>query len=102
MANLETLTSAIENLISNAVKYTPLGGEINIEISDKKFQIDNTVTGKTETSALLLPFVKGDQSRAGKSGSGLGLSIADQALRANGFKLELNCTETVFAVMIYF
>ena len=102
MANYETMTSAIENLISNAVKYTAVGGEINIEISDKTFRIDNTVTGKTETSALLLPFVKGDQARAGKSGSGLGLSIADQAIRANGFRLEISCTESAFTAVIHF
>lgn len=102
MANPETLTSAIENLISNAVKYTPLGGEINIKIGDKSLRMDNTVTGKTETSALLLPFTKGDKSRTGKSGSGLGLTIAENALRANGFKLEISCTDNEFITEIQF
>ncbi len=101
-ANPETLTSAVENLISNAVRYTAVGGEINIRISEKEFRIDNTVTGKTETSALLMPFTKGDKSRTGKSGSGLGLSIADNALRANGFTLEISCTESEFTASVRF
>ncbi|MBR7085390.1 MAG: HAMP domain-containing histidine kinase, partial [Oscillospiraceae bacterium] len=101
-ANLETLSSAIENLISNAVKYTTLGGEIKINISNKAFQIVNTVSSRTDTTELLLPFTKGDKSRTGKSGSGLGLSIANQALLANGFKLEISCTETEFTAKIHF
>ncbi len=102
MANLETLTSAIENLISNAVKYTPPKGEIHLRIDKQVYHIDNTVNGKIDTSVLLMPFTKSDTSRTRKNGSGLGLTIVENALQANGFRLEISCTEELFTAEIYF
>ena len=101
-ANPETMTTAIENLISNAVKYTAKNGEIKINLSKKAFEIINSVTSKTDTSELLMPFTRGDKSRTNPSGHGLGLSIANQALLANGFKLEISCTDTEFTAKIHF
>lgn len=101
-ANPETMTTAIENLISNAVKYTAKGGEMKINLSKKAFEIINSVTSKTDTSELLMPFTRGDKSRTNPSGHGLGLSIANQALLANGFKLEISCTDTEFTAKIHF
>lgn len=95
-ANLGLFETAIENLISNAVKYTPENGHIQIRISPKCCKISNTVNGKVDTSDLKRPFTKGDEARGGKCGSGLGLSIAEKAAGANHFKLVLSCSDTEY------
>lgn len=100
-ADTNMLETAIENLISNAVKYTPDNGNINININKKSFVISNTVDTKIDISDIKKPFVKGDIARS-KSGSGLGLSIADKAVQANNFRLLLMCTDNEFIAEIKF
>ena len=76
--NMAQLSTAIENLISNAVRYVNDKGKINIGGSKKEFFISNTALSLPDMKAeeLWKPFVKGDETRSNESGSGLGLSIA--------------------------
>ena len=92
----------VENLISNAIKYVSENGKIAIDIKPKSFVITNTVSSKVDTKDLKIPFHKGDKSRTGKLGSGLGLSIADKACAANSFALQLKCTDTEFKAEVLF
>ncbi len=95
-----TLTDAIENLVSNAVKYTPKCGSISVIMKNSEYRITNDVTRKVDIKGLKNPFVKGDTSRHDKNSSGLGLSIADTALRRNGYKLKLSCDDSCFSAWI--
>jgi len=103
---------AVNNLISNSVKYGTAGGKIEIKITG--FSANNLpVTGSTlltiknpvssdipDAPKLLEPFVKGDWARGENSGSGLGLSIADNNLRSLGFRLEVKCENKQFIARI--
>lgn len=86
----------LENLISNAVRYTPELGKIRIELSPKLLTVANTVEQKIDVKKLKEPFVRGDAARSNVKGNGLGLSLADQAARLSGFKLNLSCTDKEF------
>ena len=101
-ADEEVLSTAVENLISNAVKYTKDGGSINITADKKSFNIVNDVVENVNTKDLLMPFVKGDKARSDKRSSGLGLAIAAAAAAQNGFKLKIECKDNRFRAVIYF
>lgn len=101
-ANAHLLETALENLVSNAVKYTSGNGNINIKISPERLVISNSVNQKTDVEKIKKPFAKGDDTRSNQSGSGLGLSIAETALLINGFRLSLSCTDSEFITEIRF
>ncbi len=92
----------VENLISNAVKYTPENGSIKAMIDKNKMVISNTVNGKIDTRKLKDPFVRGEESRSNLGGSGLGLSIAERAAILNDFSLNISCTENEFKAEVKF
>ena len=83
------LEKIIENLVSNAVKYTPENGTVKITADKKQLIVSNTVKEKIDTKELKTPFVRGDKSRSNTDGCGLGLSIAERAAAVNGFKLNV-------------
>ena len=95
-ADRTTFGSIVENLISNAVKYTPENGVIKVEIDGRRLAVTNTVKGKVNVGNLTTPFVRGEEARSNPDGSGLGLSIAEQAAAMNGFSLKLSCTDEEF------
>jgi signal transduction histidine kinase len=83
--------SVIGNLLSNALRHTPPGGSIRVEVLPSNGQVTVTVADDGEgIPADLLPhvferFVKG----AASPGSGLGLAIARDIVTAHGGRLEL-------------
>ncbi|MDE6035538.1 MAG: HAMP domain-containing histidine kinase [Ruminococcus sp.] len=101
-ADSVTLKSIVENLVSNAVNYTTSNGTISISITDKNLVIKNTVDKKIDVSGLKKPFVKGDKARSNNSGSGLGLTIADNASMINGFRLDISCSDSDFIAKLIF
>ncbi|MBR5513438.1 MAG: HAMP domain-containing histidine kinase [Ruminococcus sp.] len=86
----------VENLVSNAVKYTQENGEIKGIFNSKSFTVTNTVADKIDTKDLKTPFVRGDKSRSNVKGSGLGLSIADKSAISNNMKLKISCSDKEF------
>ena len=101
-AQRESVDTLLENLVSNAVKYTAENGTLKAEITPKKLVMTNTVKEKISTKDLKCPFVRGDKSRSNTRGTGLGLSIAESAAQLNGFRLKIKCTDKEFVSEIIF
>lgn len=99
MADRTTIESAIENLISNAVKYTAENGRILITADKKSFTVINDTTANVDTQNLIMPFVKGDKSRNEKS-SGIGLAIVQSAADLNGMKFTISSSEKQFKAVL--
>lgn len=96
------MTQVLDNLIGNAVKYSIEGSVIEIRLSDKTYEIANTsvVEFDVDVKDLVNPFVKGDNSRSGNKGSGIGLTIAKNLVEQHGYQLELECNDGMFVAVI--
>jgi len=93
-ADRERLAEVVENLVSNAAKYSPGGGPVRVEVArdpetaivrvvDRGVGIDPAAQPK-----LFRPFSRiRDQKTAGIQGSGLGLYICERIVRAHGGRL---------------
>lgn len=93
------LHSALGNLISNAVRYTPEGGSITVSLRDKgscaEFSVSDTGPGiaPEHLPHLTERFYRADAGRNRKSGgTGLGLAIAKHALANHRAALTVNST----------
>lgn len=111
------LKQILMNLLSNAMKFTPSGGSIRVDIREKKrangfsyleFRVKDTGTGMSEEfkRRLFQPF---EQEAAGAArnnvGSGLGLSIVYNLVQLMGGKIEVESAKgkgTTFTVTVPF
>lgn len=114
----ERITKAINNIINNAIKYSPDNENIIIRLYTKNnksakrnitkkiyLEIENTGTkieGKY-LNEIFKPFFRIEKSRSRKTGgSGLGLYLVSQILNNHGFayKLSNNDNSVVFTIII--
>ena len=101
-ADRKMITQAVENLISNAVKYTEDGGEIVVSANDKSFEISNLCGDIPNAKTLDKPFEKADQNRSNRKGSGLGLSIVKNIAMLHKFGFETKAENNIFTAKITF
>lgn len=99
-ADEASICSAVENLLTNALKYTIPSGGIDILLDKRSFTVTNDIFQKIDTKNLTMPFVKGDTARSKKLGSGLGLSIVKNAAELNGLRLSISSTENKFTAVL--
>jgi signal transduction histidine kinase/CheY-like chemotaxis protein len=91
MCDTDRIREAIDNLVSNAIKYSPIGGRISVVVSRED---DNTVIRVTDQGAGLSPEDLGRlfgrfqrlsaKPTAGESSTGLGLSIVKRIIDMHG------------------
>ena len=106
LIDAEKLHTILDNLISNAVKYTPDGGEISIRAMESRaslamalsaksmvtIEVKDTGPGISESnkSGIFSAFYHGEQaSKSLVASSGLGLFIAKEAADALNAELSL-------------
>ena len=85
----------ISNLISNAIKYSPTGGEVYIEIRQQENQTVITIKDQgigikeEEQQQIFEPFMRTKETRETIPGVGLGLSITKRIIDAHQGKIEV-------------
>lgn len=96
MGSYEELHSAFGNLASNAVRYTPAGGKIQLVWKEYqggvKFMVEDTGIGISpeHISRLTERFYRVDKSRSRETqGTGLGLAIVKHVLLRHGSTLQI-------------
>ena len=91
MTDGDRVLQVITNLLANAFRWTPDGGEVEIRVvtGGGTVQVDVTDSGPgigvSEQDRIFRPFVSADES----NGTGLGLPIARELARALGGRIEL-------------
>ena len=111
-SNRDKLEQVVINIVSNAIKYTPEGGEINI-VSGMLYNdafikvIDNGVgIPKENLPRIFDRFYRVDKARSRDTGgTGLGLTIAKQIIEGLGGTITINSeykkgTEVVLTVRV--
>ncbi len=96
-ADRDRLDQVLANLISNAVKFTPPGGRIQVSVTAAadamvKTTICDSGTGipAEDQPRIFERFYRVDKARSRSlGGTGLGLSIAQQIIEAHGGRIQL-------------
>lgn len=92
-ADETSLREAVRNLIENAVKHTPPGTKIRVEVlSDASIVVEDAGPGlgTLTPDEMQLPFRKGSTT---SDGAGLGLAIVRQAAELHGGQLEIGSSQ---------
>ena len=97
MCDADRIREAIDNLVSNAIKYSPIGGKITVVVSHQQ---NNTVIRIADEGAGLSPEDLGRlfgrfqrlsaKPTAGESSTGLGLSIVKRIIDMHGGQVTAN------------
>jgi heavy metal sensor kinase len=104
------LRQSVVNLVDNAIKYTPEGGQVRLELWDDTAAavVEVTDSGpgipEHQQGRIFDRFYRGApaQRSAAPAGAGLGLSIAKWAVEANGGSLRVRSTSdgTTFQITL--
>ena len=103
----EKIGTALANLLSNAIRYSPLKGRIELTLSQQPggVQLDIQDQGvgvaPADRERIFEPFYRGErQPEGGVRGSGIGLSIVQEYIAAHGGRIALlpDATGTHFRI----
>ena len=101
------LQSAVENVLRNAVRYTAEGSAVEIGLARNNGNAEVTVSDsgggvpEAELANLFKPFYRVGEARdRGSGGIGLGLAIAEQAVRAHNGTISARNTGSGLEVKI--
>ncbi|MFL9485299.1 ATP-binding protein [Chitinophagaceae bacterium LWZ2-11] len=90
----------LNNLLSNALRYTPAGGMVEIALTNKQLTVKNSASsGPLNSDKIFERFYKPDQS---KEGVGLGLSIIKEICIAAGFNSKYSYEKDMHVFTIVF
>lgn len=108
-ADVTRIRQVLSNLLTNAVRHTPAGGEIAVSVTREqaavRFSVANTGSqlSDMEAARVFQPFWRADAARERDSGgSGLGLAISREIVALHGGTLRVetadNCVTFAFTL----
>ena len=97
LADAESLSRVLRNLLDNALKYTPTGGQVKVSLSSSldtvQLKVSDTGPGIPEEDRkhLFERFWRGRASRRHTPGTGLGLYLCQQIVSMHKGKISCTC-----------
>jgi PAS domain S-box-containing protein len=93
-ADRQRLRQVLLNLLGNAIKFTPVGGAVEVVMGSEEILVEDTGDGipPDQLPFLFMPFHRTNTGSAGESGvggSGLGLALSQRLMRAMDGDLTL-------------
>lgn len=86
-ANAFLIETLIHNLLSNAIRHTPKGGQITVSYQQDSFQVRNSGKESLDKSKL---FERFSTTTKDKVSSGLGLAIIQEIAKKYGWRVTYN------------
>ncbi|MBC9821003.1 GAF domain-containing sensor histidine kinase [Terrabacter sp. MAHUQ-38] len=90
------LERVVQNLVSNAVKFTPAGGRVAVSVGSRRDRVvlecvdDGVGISRDDQASLFTEFFRGTNPKALRvPGSGLGLSIAQRVVTRHGGRIDI-------------
>jgi two-component system sensor histidine kinase CiaH len=92
----------LDNLLANAMKFTPAGGSVSVDLASGRLSVRDTGVGIPAASIphVFERFYQAETSRSGE-GSGLGLAIVARIVETHGWTIQVDSREgkgSVFTV----
>jgi signal transduction histidine kinase len=90
------ITEAIVNLLTNSIKYTKMGGKVDLETRKEDDRVlimvsDNGIgIAEEEITHLFMDFYRGKNVPEGERSSGVGLSITKQIVEAHNGSIDVD------------
>lgn len=97
----EIMTRILQNLLENALKFTPESGSITVKLHPSSLLISNTCFEKIDSEKVSEAFYQGEISKSGQ-GSGIGLYFVKKCTILFGFLLKIKKKNDIFSVEIFF
>ncbi len=100
--NKDSLHRAFENLVDNAIKYTPLGGRVDVSIFDRPDEIAVAISDsgigipKEQIPRLFSEFFRATNAKEQEvDGTGLGLSIVKKIIDSHKGTITVSSVENI-------
>lgn len=106
-ADVGLVERVMQNLMDNAIKYTPVGGKVTIELNELEDSVEIKVvdTGpgipEKEQSHIFERYRRAERSKEKVTGTGLGLAIAKKILEIHNSTIKVQSQPNVGSVFLF-